>query len=85
MMNEEFSSSDCESVPEERLLFSAESGDVGMRIDKFLAEKSGESRSFITRLIESGAVSVNGREVSKNYKMGLGDKVELYLPEPEDC
>ena len=84
-MNEEFSSSDCESVPEERLLFSAESGDVGMRIDKFLAEKSGESRSFITRLIESGAVSVNGREISKNYKISLGETVELYLPEPEDC
>ena len=85
MTNEEFSRSDCESVPEERLLFSAESGDVGMRIDKFLAEKSGESRSFITRLIESGAVSVNGREISKNYKIGLGDTVGLSLPEPEDC
>ena len=85
MTNEEFSSPDCESVPEERLLFSAESGDVGMRIDKFLAEKSGESRSFITRLIESGAVSVNGREISKNYKIGLGDTVGLSLPEPEDC
>lgn len=85
MTNEEFSRSDCESVPEKRLLFSAESGDVGMRIDKFLAEKSGESRSFITRLIESGAVSVNGREISKNYKISLGDTVELSLPEPEDC
>ena len=85
MTNEKFPLPYCESVPEERLLFSAESGDVGVRIDKFLAEKSGESRSFITRLIESGAVSVNGKEISKNYKMSLGDTVTIFLPEPEIC
>ena len=85
MTNEKFPSPDCESISEEKLVFSVDSCDVGVRIDKFLAEKSGESRSFVTRLIESDDVNVDGREVSKNYKMALGDTVTIFLPEPEIC
>lgn len=85
MTNEKFPSPDCESISEEKLVFSVDSCDVGVRIDKFLAEKSGESRSFVTRLIESDEVNVDGREVSKNYKMALGDTVTIFLPEPEIC
>jgi len=64
-------------------LFSATDEDTGARIDKFLSEKTGESRSFITKLIEGGLVNVGGREVSKNYKIAAGDTVELFMPEPE--
>lgn len=68
---------------ENTLSFSACDEDVGTRIDKFLSEKTGESRSFITKLIECGLVTVGGREVSKNYKIATSDTVELSMPTPE--
>ncbi len=52
----------------------------GERIDKYLSfifPKT--SRSYIQKAIESGNVSVNGKPVSKNYKLKSDDKVE-YLP-----
>ncbi len=70
---------------EEKLLFVAETADVGIRIDRYLAEKTGESRSFITKMIDNGLVTVNGRKASKNHKISGGDSVEAYIPEPEPC
>lgn len=41
------------------------------------------SRSFIQKLIEKGAVSINGNTCdSKKYKVKEGDEVEIHLPEP---
>ncbi len=74
-----------ETSSDEKLVFSAEDIDKCVRIDKFLSEKTGESRSFIAKLIESGEVTVNGRAASKNYKMSVGDTIELIIPEPEVC
>ncbi len=74
-----------ETEREDRLVFSAEDGDVGVRIDKFLSEKTGESRSYIVRIIDAGLVTVSDREISKNYKLTSGDSVEVYMPEPEDA
>ncbi len=68
---------------EGRLTFRAEDGDQGARIDKFLADKSGESRSFIAKMIEEGFVTIEENQVSKNYKLSSGDCVKLCLPEPE--
>ena len=85
MMNEDIRQADLEIEGEERSLFSATDSDRGERIDKFLAESLGESRSFAAKLIESGAVTVNGKIAAKNYKMCAGDVVEAILPEPEPC
>ena len=41
------------------------------------------TRSQATRLIESGEVAVNGRAVSKSYKLAGGEDVAVTLPEPE--
>ena len=41
------------------------------------------SRSQATRLIESGEVAVNGRAVSKSYKLAGGEDIAVTLPEPE--
>ncbi len=67
------------------LSFSAQDEDRGTRIDKFLSDRSGESRSFVAKLIDSGAVTVNGKTVSKNSKLSTGDEVEIAMPEPEVC
>lgn len=53
------------------------------RLDAFLASSlDGLTRSQATRLIESGEVAVNGRAVSKSYKLAGGEDVAVTLPEP---
>ncbi len=64
------------------LLIIEESGE---RIDALLAQNvEGLTRSAAQRLIESGAVLVNGLPVRKNCKCAVGDEVTFTLPEPED-
>lgn len=56
----------------------------GVRLDAFLAEADlGLTRSALQKLLESGAVTVSGKAVKKNYKTRSGDEIELKLPEPE--
>ena len=54
------------------------------RLDAFLASSlDGLTRSQATRLIESGEVAVDGKFVSKSYKLAGGEDVAVTLPEPE--
>ena len=56
----------------------------GIRLDAFLAQESGETRSRIQNLIEQGCVRVNGVVPRKaGVKLAAGDEVELQLPDPE--
>ena len=56
----------------------------GIRLDAFLAQQSGETRSRIQNLIEQGCVRVNGAAPKKaGVKLAAGDEVELNLPAPE--
>ena len=56
----------------------------GVRLDAFLAARDlGLSRSALQKLLEDGAVRVDGRPVKKNYKTRLGDAIEIEIPEPE--
>ena len=73
------------SETETSVFFTAKSEDEGKRLDGFIGESSGEiSRSFAAKLIESGAVTVNGlAETSKKYKVAEGDEIEVCVPEPE--
>ena len=73
------------SETETNVFFTAKSEDTGKRLDGFIGESSGEiSRSFAAKLIESGAVTVNGlAETSKKYKVAEGDEIEVCVPEPE--
>ena len=58
----------------------AETG--GGRIDAFLSGDSGGlTRSAVQRLLEEGAVTVNGAPVKKNYRLCTGDTVVLRLPD----
>lgn len=56
---------------------------AGQRVDKFLSLGLPDiSRSAIVNLIESGNVLLNGKPVSKNYKLSLGDVIEITIPDP---
>ena len=57
----------------------------GERLDAFLAEKSGFTRSYSQKLIEDGRVTINGKIPKKNYKVAPGECVEVTLPENDEC
>lgn len=58
---------------------------VGERIDKFLSCRLEEvSRSYIQKLIKEGYVSVNGKPVKANYKLGAGDEISVEIPEAKE-
>jgi len=65
------------------LCFGAQTEDAGTRLDQFTATNADLTRSAAARLIEDGAVTVNGKTAVKNYKVAKGDRVEIFLPEPE--
>lgn len=73
---------ECEADGGEIASFSAEQGDVGERIDRFISNATGQTRSGVAKLIEGGMVTVNGKKIEKNYKLRLGDIVEIEFPEP---
>ncbi len=56
----------------------------GVRIDIFAAETDEvSSRNAAQKLIEGGAVFVNGKTAAKNYRIKSGDSVEINIPDPE--
>lgn len=55
--------------------------DAGGRLDLFLAEKTGVTRSQIQKLIEQGDILVNSRQSSQNYRVKTGDAVSIGQPE----
>ncbi len=59
----------------------SESFDVGKRADAFIAEKTGLTRSSVSRLMESGAVTLSSMPVAKNYKLRAGDCFDIELPQ----
>lgn len=54
----------------------------GKRLDTYVSETEGITRSAAQKLIESGLVTVNGTVKPKNYKLSDGDEVETEFPEP---
>lgn len=56
--------------------------DTPQRIDAYLSQKLGVSRSNISKLIDEGLVLVNGKTAGKSYKVITGDKVEATKPDP---
>ena len=58
---------------------------VGERIDKFISVNVEElSRSASAALIDSGSVTVNGKNIAKNYKTRSGDQITVNVPEPKE-
>ena len=67
------------------MIFEVGKGEVGMRLDAFVASVSELSRSAAAKLIESGNVRVGGSSAEKKRALALGEVVEVILPEPEEC
>lgn len=57
---------------------------AGERVDVLLSRSiENLTRSAAARLLEEGAVFLDGKPVKKNYKTAVGDIFEVTLPEPE--
>ena len=57
----------------------------GERLDAFLSRQGDNlSRSAAQKLIEAGAVRLNGKVPKKNDRLNLGDTVEYTIPEPKE-
>ncbi len=57
----------------------------GIRLDVYLAEEYGElTRSRIQKLIAEGNITVNKNVVKANYKLRIGDEIEIELPAPKE-
>ncbi|MCR4404104.1 MAG: RluA family pseudouridine synthase [Candidatus Acetothermia bacterium] len=55
---------------------------VGLRLDRWLAERTGRSRAEIQRLIREGKALVNGSQAKPGYPLRVGDRVQIELPPP---
>ncbi len=63
--------------------FCVESQRQGERLDLFLSEQMEElTRSRIQKLLAQGEILVNGQVVKAGYKLRVGDKVEVIVPDP---
>ena len=58
--------------------------DVKKRLDLYVSEASGSTRSGAQTLIDNGCVLVNGKCESKNYRIRLDDVIEINTPEPKE-
>ena len=66
----------------DELIFTAEDEFIGMRIDKALSiAAEGFTRSHIQAVLEDKSVTVNGKAVSKSYKLNSGDVIVFTPPE----
>lgn len=54
-----------------------------MRLDRALCERLGLSRAAVKRLIEAGAVRVNGRPVPKGISLSLGMRLSVEQPDAD--
>ena len=55
--------------------------DEKARIDKWVSDRGEWSRSQVQEWIKTGALLVNGSAVKANYKLQVGDEVEVNVPE----
>ncbi len=56
---------------------------AGERVDTFLSKMCADfSRSAITKNIEKGLVTVNGKRCSKSYKLSIDDYIEMIIEAP---
>ncbi len=70
---------------EENEIITLASDSDGTRLDAFISDKTDMTRSQAVRLIEGGFVRVGGQLQKKNYKLKIGDEIEIELPENEEC
>jgi 23S rRNA pseudouridine1911/1915/1917 synthase len=60
-------------------------GKSGERLDQFITEATCMSRTHVQRLINAGAVKVDGLPTTKNHKLRCGENVEIEHLEPQQA
>ena len=55
--------------------------DIDKRLDVFMAERGNLTRSASQKLLNDGLVKVNGKVISKSYKVKLNDIIEFDIPQ----
>lgn len=64
--------------------YSVESGEVGQRLDHFLALRyPDQSRSFLNKLIGNGDVLVDGQVVKAGYRLRVNATIAIVFPQPQ--
>ena len=67
-----------------RLEFTVAEGESGVRIDKYLSDRIDDiSRSAVTKLIDEGKVTAEGKVLKKNYKTAVGDSFTVLIDDPQ--
>ncbi|WP_050742525.1 RluA family pseudouridine synthase [Deferribacter desulfuricans] len=66
---------------EREIEISCETSDL--RIDTYLSEVIGKSRSFCSKIIKKGLVLVNNKTVKPSYNVNLGDEILVKIPQEE--
>ena len=67
-----------------RLDFTVAEGESGVRIDKYLSDRIDDiSRSAVTKLIDEGKVTAEGKVLKKNYKTVVGDTFTVLIDDPQ--
>ena len=59
--------------------------DARERLDVAVAKAAGVTRSRAARLIDAGAVRVNGTVVARSSRLAAGDRIEIALPDDPDA
>lgn len=55
--------------------------DSGKRLDLFVSEKLGRTRSSVTKLIKEGFITVNDSQVKAGFRLRSSQKVNVSIPE----
>ena len=69
----------------ENYTFTVSEGNKGVRLDIYLAKNFPKiiSRTYLQKLIRESKVLVNGRARKSNYKIEVGDFIEVEIPKPQ--
>jgi 23S rRNA pseudouridine1911/1915/1917 synthase len=66
--------------------FDVDETDCDVRLDVFISNKIKMfSRSYIKKIIDDDAVSVNNTVKKPNYRLKIGDKIKVIVPEPVEA
>ncbi len=63
--------------------FIAADNEAGERLDVFLTDELGISRSYINKLIAEGNITVNGNKVKSGKSVKRGDVIRVCIPDSE--
>ena len=79
--DEPISEAETSEIPSEPIEFEIRPRMDGKRVDAYLATRFTDySRTVLSRIIEAGAVQVNGRSIKSSYRLRPGDLVKVWLP-----